>query len=765
MRAGLAALVAVLVLGLLPMTQARTAQAQTEESAELDVTKVTPNVVEEDAPDEVVVQGTLTNTSDQAIDNVQARIQRGNPPASEPDVQGALRGEAATATEPEFTPIQERLEPGAETTVEIRIPLTGPNSLDLDEPGSYPLLVNVNGEPEGSSPSRIAEENFLLPVLSPPEGDSTPPPEPTPTSMLVPLVDYPRLERGNSPDNRAILSDDELSNDLAPGGRLYGLVEAVNDATDNGSPLGNALCFAIDPDLLATAQAMSESDGYLVRQPNGDTEPGIGGEAANLWLSKLREAVDGRCVIALPYADADVVAISRAGLPDVTRGSLDGSDLVGQILNDQETSVEPRPAVWPIDGALDQPAASQLPGVETALLDPQSMDTPAGTLAPARIRDTDLSAMPLDPLLTSALNPLYDSDQRVTGTSPPRSGAASAQDALGALTFRATLGSVPEATSIMAPPRRWNLSGEELSDLLDGMRQLAEADYIEPTALPSPDTPTLPEAELSYPSTAANAEIPRPVLGTLAQQNYKVGDLYRSSEEEPARAVPPASVTTPLRNGLLRATSSAWRGDPQAARNWVRLGGKAVRNTLSQVHIQEFQGKLALAASNTSLPLTVVNDLPVTVRVQLRVPPTPGVEVSDLGVLRIPANSRRQFWPEASVQRAGQFNIDVVATTESGTELGEPKRLRVDSSAYGPLIPAITITAGALLIVLSAIRIVRRTRSDSPVASGATTEQTDPVDMRLGDTGPVDTTDSTERDTGETNGDNGGTAGNGRNTD
>ena len=41
---------------------------------------------------------------------------------------------------------------------------------DIDEPGVYPLLVNVNGTPDYGAPARLDDARFLLPVLGvPPE--------------------------------------------------------------------------------------------------------------------------------------------------------------------------------------------------------------------------------------------------------------------------------------------------------------------------------------------------------------------------------------------------------------------------------------------------------------------------------------------------------------------------------------------------------------------------------------------------------------------
>ncbi|GAA4856971.1 DUF6049 family protein [Saccharopolyspora rosea] len=730
----LAAVVAALFAVVVPPMPGAHAQ-EGDKFARLDVTKITPSVVTGGSPGELVVAGRLTNTGDRAISDVEVRIQRGNPVTDEPATQRAMRGDVPTVTEPAFSPVVDRLAPGQQVPVEFHIPFTGPNSLQISQPGIFPLLVNINGVPRSGSRARIAEGRFLLPVSAPPGGAPARPSQPTPTSMVVPIVDYPRLVQDAGAGSRPVLSDDQLSGSLAPGGRLYGLVQAVSDSAPSGSPLGSALCFAIDPDLLATVKAMR--GGYLVRQPNGSTVEGIGAKAADLWLSKLRDATSGRCVIALPYADADVAALGRAGLPDLIKGAMDGSQLVNELLH-----VEPRQTAWPIEGALDEPAAGELPGVTSALLEPQSLSTPPGSLSPVRVRGHDLAAIPIDPLLTSALDPQHDTATKVTALSPPDNGSLSAQDALGALAFRASQGSLPNSTSVLVPPRRWNMRADDLRSLLSGMQQLDAEGYIKPTALPNPDPSALPQADLTYPVGASADEIPQPVLNSIARQNFKVGDLFRSAEKERSVGVDPAEVTTPLRNGLLRAASSAWRSNPDAAHRWLRKAVSTLDGTLGKVRIEEYAGNIVLAQSNSPIPLTVVNDLPIKVRMMLHVPRTPGVQIKDLGVLKIPPHSKRQFWLDTTTHRPGKFNIDITATTEAGTVLGPTKRLQVESSTYGSLIPALTVGAGALLVVLSGIRIVRRARNRRRrIASGEAVEPDENARIDTSETAGISTTD------------------------
>ena len=707
MRFLLAALSAVLLFAMLPVVPAT---AQSGSSADFDVTKVTPSVVGGGSPGEVVVSGRLTNTGSRALTDVQARIERGAPPSSEPALQRAMSEGVSGITQPASSPVTDRLEPGKSMQAQIRVPLTGPNSLQLSEPGVYPLVVDIQ-----SGRGQAAEAQFLLPVSALPGRPPQRPAQPTPTSLVVPIVDTPRLEREALPGGRAVLVDDQLSTSLAPGGRLYDLVEAISDSAQAGSSLGNAMCFAIDPDLLITAKAMQ--GGYQVRQPNGTLVEGIGRSAADLWLTKLRQATTGRCVISLPYADADVVALGRAGLGDLVDGALDGSQLISAP---DGLGVEPRDVMWPIEGALPDHQVGDLPS--TMLLDTRSMNIPAGSLSPVKLRGQNRTAIPIDPLLASALDPNRDTKQEVTELSPPHGSGLSAQNALGALAFRATNAFVPNGTSVMVPPRRWNMRADDLRGLLTGLSKLDADGLIRLTALPSPNPATLREADLTYPVQAGGSEIPREVVDALAAQNFKVGDLARSSDPDRAQTVSPGRVTTPLRNGLLHGVSSAWRGNSGAAEDWVRRSTGPINDMLGKVRIEEYPGTTNRLSSDSPIPVTVVNDLPFTVGIRFKIPTVPGVEVQhDFGggLATVPANGRRQFMLEASAQRAGRFMVDISVTAESGTQLGTTKRLPMESTEYGAMIPWLTGIAGAVLVLMSIRRIVKKAKGRRERKSGS----------------------------------------------
>ena len=72
------------------------------------------------------------------------------------------------------------------------------------------------------------------------------------------------------------------------------------------------LTYALDADLLDTAVGMA--GGYDVRVSESRLRPGTGRSVAAAWVRSLRDRVArGARLLALPYADPDVVALTEPG--------------------------------------------------------------------------------------------------------------------------------------------------------------------------------------------------------------------------------------------------------------------------------------------------------------------------------------------------------------------------------------------------------------------------------------------------------------------
>lgn len=326
------------------------------------------------------------------------------------------------------------------------MPLRGtePTSLEIEQPGIYPILANVNGRPDYGGQARLAALSTLLPVLGVPGGETKGKPgTPAKLTVLWPIADRPRLVRLGGEDDSELI-DDELATSLSVNGRLYGLLQAYEQAIGS---MSTAMCLAIDPDLLRTVQAMS--NGYQVR---GGSE-GKGRAEAELWLDRLKLAVTGRCVVALPYADADLVALNRAKLGTMrTLAVTDGPKLIQDVL-----SVQPLPdLVWPEDGVLDQSTFDELvtpqpdksyPGVKSLLLDPTGLADAQGT-APVGVGGKNpVTAVKIDSMVSDALQGSESRPRTLSGvTAPFESQPVSVQNALAVLVFRAGFGRATAAT-------------------------------------------------------------------------------------------------------------------------------------------------------------------------------------------------------------------------------------------------------------------------------------------------------------------------------
>lgn len=341
----------------------------------LTLDSVSPGTVTTTSDSVLTLTGTVTNIGDRVVDDISVRVQRG-PAITEPDgLRSTLLADQSNfGINGPFRDVSDRLQPGEHKQFTLRIgvragmrtPATDPPvtaSLGITDPGVYPLLLNVNGEPAYGNQAHLDDARFLLPVLglpalpttSDPTADGArpvpaPPQPPIPTTMLWPLADRPRVVAGTpgSVDGQPLLTDDELAGELAPGGRLDQLLSALEspvrtqrsapapDASRSDPGLAGSLCLAVDPDLLLTVSRMV--DGYRVlaspSDPDGPTRQGTGTQAAKSWLDRLRALAPSMCTVALPFAQVDETALAAVHDPELTARALKApADIVDSILS------------------------------------------------------------------------------------------------------------------------------------------------------------------------------------------------------------------------------------------------------------------------------------------------------------------------------------------------------------------------------------------------------------------------------------------------
>ncbi|MEV6240251.1 DUF6049 family protein [Lentzea sp. NPDC051838] len=697
----------------------------------LDIAQLTPRFVTSDSPGTVKITGKIVNVGDRKVSDIVLRLERGESLDTEDDLRKSLREPAAAEfVQPNFTKVVDVLEVGQQKDFTLEVPLRGPEatSLAIEQPGIYPILANINGRPDFGGQARLAALSTLLPVLGVPGGETKGKPgAAAKLTVLWPIADKPRLVRIGG-EGESELVDDELATSLTATGRLYGLLQAYEQAI---SSMSTSMCLALDPDLLRTIQAMST--GYKVR---GGGE-GRGEAEAKLWLDRLKLAVTGRCVVALPYADADLVALNRAKLTNMRTLALnDGPKLIQQILG-----VQPLPDfVWPEDGVLDQSTFDELvtpqpdqkyAGMKSVLLDPTGLADAPGT-GPVGIGGKNpVTAVKIDSMVSDALQGSASRPRTLSGvTTPVESQPVSVQNALSVLVFRA--GWQGDGRNVLVtPPRRWNAPLTEMTEFLSAAQKLLGSGYATQTGLAelTTATPAVTTAKITYPPEAGAREISATISDSVTRQSTELGGLVASMQQEDREHAAPAELADPLWLGLLRAMSGAWRQNEEGARSAAYISQGELNSLTGMVGVTPPASPILLGSGDSPIPVTITNKLDVRVTVRIVLADTPGIRKLDLADQVLPARGERVVRVPVEVLRSGRFPVNVRLTTPEGVALGDTVKLEVSSSAYGTITVIVTVIAAIALVLLSGRRIYKRVRArngengDAPSIENVTPEK------------------------------------------
>lgn len=755
----LLAVLAVLALVVAPRAVLPSAAAEPGATPFLQVRidTVSPDLVTTTSEPTFTVTGTITNVGDRPVRDVVARLEHAAAVTSSSALRTTLDG-STDQFQPvgEFTDIAPEIQRGQAVGFTFSYPIRGrlAPSLGIDQPGVYPLLVNVNGTPDFGEPARLDDARFLLPVLGvPPDqtggggdalADVVPPDttKPVAVTMLWPLADKPRLAPGVPGGTTPVrLMNDDLAVSLAAGGRLDTLLSAAEFATspavDPDGQTGRALCLAVDPDLLVTVNAMTA--GYVVADGPGGlgtaSHPGTGQAAAAVWLDKLRGLAKRMCVTATPYAQADLAALHRVG--DVglqAAATTSAGDIVDQILG----VASARGATVLGDGPLTAGAVDLLDGQgptvaiaaaaiaaqDSATGEPMIADVAAHRLSP------QVAVAPFDPAVGAALAgvgtdpdlPTYV-DSSLAVPLNHDSTVARRQDAIASMLWRALQPSAEPRTQILLPPLKWSPQPDDAQAMLTALATTIRSGLAVPRPLPAVVSDALALAPADNPAPASSDDtrgrFDDDVVSTIAGQIGRLWGLTAALTTDPRTGLTGPQYTAPLREDMLRALSQT--ESPQTrndlARQRLAVVGRTIDDFFRAVTIVNPGGSYTLATEHSPLPLAVRNDLAVPIRVRLQVDAPPGMTVTDIGEQEVPPGYLPLRVP-IEVHFTQRVAVDVTLRTPDGLALGEPVRLSVHSNAYGKVLFAITLAGGAVLALLVGRRLYHRFRG-----------QPDPADL------------------------------------
>jgi Family of unknown function (DUF6049) len=735
------------------------------------IDRVTPEVVTTTSEPVVTVTGAVLNVGDRPVRDVMVRLETAAAVTSSAGLRTNLAGNV-DQFEPvaDFITLAPELLRGQDVPFTLAYPLRSPDpsSLQIEQPGVYPVMVNVNGTPDYGAPARLDDGRFLLPVLGvPPDSGadsaadtltSVVPPDtskPVRLTMFWPIADRPRLASGAPGGTTPVrLIDDDLATSLAPGGRLDTLLTAVDFATgpqvDPGGQVTSALCLAVDPDLLVTVNAMT--GGYVVNDapdagPGTPTHPGAGQGAAVAWLNRLKALAQRMCVAPTTYAQADLDALHRVGDPGLSGIATNGAgDIVDQILGIPSIRGASLVGDGPLNGSAVELLSAQGQTVAIGAANFAAQDSITGEPATADLTPVrytpQLVAAPFDPTVGAALagagaepvSPTY-LDTSLDIPLKHDSAVARRQDALGSLLWRGLHPDTEPRTQILMPPLAWSPRPEDAQAILTTVATTIHAGL----AVPRPLTAVIAEGNAVAPHQLAplpdgNLGNPRGrfddgVVSGIASVTGRVWGLTAALTTDARTGLTGTHYTAPLREDMLRALSQSVPPDARNGLAQQRLTtvGRTVDDLFRAVTIVNPGGSYTLATEHSPLPLALRNDLPVPIRVRLDVEAPPGMSVTDMGVIELPPGYLPLRVP-IEVHFTQRVAVDVSLRTADGIPLGEPVRLSVHSNAYGKVLFIITLSAGAVLVLLAGRRLWHRFRGQPDRAD---LDRPDPVDVAI----------------------------------
>ena len=695
----------------------------TESPVRVEVTTLLPRAPMT-AEEPFQVAGRLRNCGEEELSDLEVRLATGDRIAS----RGALAradAEPAVGTRRLVVELPDApLAPGATTPFDLRLPV---GELRLGRLGVYPLSVQARGRSGGErSRTPLGLATTFVPWF--PDG----PPAPSRIAWLWPLVDAPLRTPAEA------LLDDGLEALLSPGtgsaprGRLSALLTAARDgsrgACDPAAPGAVAgpavpcrgepvpLTYGVDPALVDTVEATTRPYAVLVDGTARSRPPSA---AAAAWLASLRAAVttDGTALLALPFGDPDVVAMSRTG--SGLRDEVDSLRSLGRSEAQRLLGVAPLDAVaWPPPGPLG-PALDRVAGDATAVV----LDA-AAVPPPSVFRSRTPSAPTALSTATGPVTGLVVEDvlSELVAAVPEQGPRLAEQRWIAETAIVAAELPSQSRTFVLAPPRRGDVSTAVATSVLADTGRLP---WLCPVPLADVATgtercATLPDGQPPAAPEDREGELDDDRAEQLSEGYLDRLDRISAAADQLTETVllPGTEQAAATKARLLRATgraaSSAWRSAPLEGDRVLRMLQEEVVGLREQVRL--VSRPVTLTGGSGRMELVVQNELDQPVEVAVRLDETSAARLSlpETGTQVVAARSAQQLLVEVEPRTSGRFVVLATLIDREGRPFGDPVQLAVRSTQYGRVALAVTGIAAAVLLVAAGVRITRRALRRQP---------------------------------------------------
>lgn len=682
----------------------------------VSLSSFTPAAPVED--DTLTISGTVLNQGKQTVTDVELELYVGSQLQGRTAIDRAAKrtgytpGVDGRPINDKYTLKLPELVAGISRDFSLSVPV---EELDLGDGGVYQLGVALQGRtPAEPIDQVLGMERTFLP-WQPDTLDKR-----TQLTYLWPLISSTHLtsetETGSDERQTPVFADESLAKELAPEGRLGQMV-----ALGKGLPV----TWVVDPDLLATVDAMTGN--YRVK--SGDrTVAGRNQAVANQWLTSVEAAVEGRKVVALPFADPDLASLAHRGKH--VSGSLShlqqATDVAAKTV---ETIIHEKPSTdfaWPVDGAVDSSivdvatsaGASKVIARSDSLRDnleyTATAARPIGGGTTAVVSDVRLSKAFQGPMLNSG-----DSTLAI-------------QQFL-AQTLAVTLQDPGNPRSIVVAPQRMPSASQAQSmaralTALDAQRWTRPLDLVSAAAVePDAGATTTVAPSSRYPKSLRKQELPvRAFQDIRATQNAL--DKFTVILTQMDR------VETPFGRAIDREMSTSWRGNPVGAQSYRDGVQKNLQSLTEEVELID-KSQITLSGRSATIPVTVQNRLVQGVdNLVLRLSSDNAARLSlgeDKGTAEQPVTVQgghsQSVKFDALANANGQVRMTAQLYTQDNKPYGEKMQFTVKVSEITPTV-MLVIAGGVLLLVLAGVRMYtqrKRAALLDPAAAEATSDEDD----------------------------------------
>ncbi|MGW5775776.1 DUF6049 family protein [Streptomyces sp. NPDC003863] len=643
--------------------------------------------------DTVTITGTVTNRGKKTVTDATVNLRVGPRMTSRSEID-QVTGRTGFRNDSDPAPLDgaptvkiPRLGAGLSSDFSLSVPVS---ELGLDEEGVYQLGVSLTGQTSDRQYDRVLGiERTFLPYQ--PEAAE----KKTQLTYLWPLIASAHVSAQTATDDQQtpVFQDDDLADELRPGGRLDQLVSLGKDLP---------VTWVVDPDLLASVDAMA--NGYRVKDGDRDV-PGRNQALAERWLDSLEKAVQGHKVVALPFADPDLASLAHRG-KDVpgSLGHLQSATSLAGVTVETVLHVQASTDfAWPVDGAVDPAiaAVATSAGANKVIARSDSVrdDLPYTATAARPLGNGSTTAVVSDALLSTA----FEGDMVRAENS-----TLAIQEFL-AQSLAVTLEQPEDQRSIVVAPQRMPTTAQAHAmatalEGLSGRRWTQPSDLLAAAAAkPDPDASTTVPSSSRYPKKLRDRELPVQAFRDMKTTRDELDD-FKVILTQPER------VVTPFGNAIDREMSTSWRGEARAAAIYRNSVLDYLQSLTKGVQLVD-KSDLTLSGRSATIPVTVQNKLLQDVDhlvLRLTSANKNRLELDGDGYQELPVkvggghSQSVKFTASANVN--GQVPMTAQLYTQDGTPYGQPMNFTVKVSEITPTV-MLVIAGGVLLLVLAGVRM------------------------------------------------------------